>query len=115
MSSTAMQPSHLLSDLSSLSEPLCDHAAAMKLVSVHKATNKEIATDAPPNTNEVMVSAPSTGDMQKQDVDLKRADDLVSLHHDVKVKYSEDGGLDDDVLAARQRVSRVLASLGQPT
>ena len=101
-----MQPSHLLSDLSSLSEPLCDHDAAIKLVSVHKAS-----TDAPSNqdtTTNATSSKPSS-----ENADLKRANDLISLHYDVKVKYADGGNLGGEVMAARQMVAGVLSALSR--
>lgn len=85
----------------------------MRLVSVHKVGEQPSVTDPLSSMKDSTTSGPLTADARRQDVDLKRANDLVSLHHDVKVRYSEDGGLDEEVLAARRRVSRVLASLGQ--
>lgn len=105
-----MEPSHLLSDLSSLSEPLCDHTAAMRLVSTYKSSQQVSNNESSLNTNN-RTALPSTAETPQKDADLQRASDLVSLHHDVKIKYAEGNGLGGEVAAARQSVSRVLASL----
>ena len=101
-----MQPSHLLSDLSSLSEPLCDHDAAIKLVSVHK-------TPTSPPTNLDTNTKATTSNTSSENADLKRANDLISLHYDVKVKYAEGGNLGGEVMAARQMVAGVLSTLSR--
>lgn len=101
-----MQPSHLLSDLSSLSEPLCDHDAAIKLVSVHKTTTNPLTNQD--TTTNTTASKPSS-----ENADLKRANDLISLHYDVKVKYADGGSLGGEVMAARQMVAGVLSALSR--
>ena len=116
-----MQFSHLLSDLSSLSEPLCDHDAAIKLLSVDKTTpsdpstqsaSEHAGTTAATDDDDTRTAAASSP-QSSQDVDLKRADDLVSLHYDVKVKYAEGGSLGGQVIAARQSVGGVLRALSR--
>lgn len=44
------------------------------------------------------------------DTDLQKAQELVSLHYDVKVRISE-SGLDPELLDSRRRVNQVLADL----
>lgn len=97
-----MQVVAFLSDLKSLS--VCPHQAAINLVSVHKTTqgrDQQPVTDSmdgQDNTEETV------------DSDLQRADELVSLHQNVKLKHIESGP-DAELLEARQAVTRVLASL----
>ena len=102
-----MQPSHLLSDLSSLSEPLCDHDAAIKLVSVHKTSI------SPPTNQDATMNTTTTSKPSSENADLKRANDLISLHYDVKVKYADGGNLGGEVMAARQMVAGVLSALSR--
>ena len=45
-----------------------------------------------------------------EDPDLKRANEIVSLHNDVKVKHLE-SGLDYEIIQARRDVEKVLAAL----
>lgn len=97
-----MQVVAFLSDLKSLS--VCPHQAAINLVSVHKTTQDR---DQQPVTD----SIDGQGNTEKSvDSDLQRADELVSLHQNVKLKHIESGP-DVELLEARQAVSRVLASL----
>jgi len=101
-----MQVVAFLSDLKSLS--VCPHQAAINLVSVHKTTQDR---DQQPVTDSV--SGQDNAE-KSVDSDLQRADELVSLHLNVKLKHIESGP-DAELLEARQAVSRVLASLNDDT
>jgi len=97
-----MQVVALLSDLKSLS--VCPHQAAINLVSVHKTLQDR-------DQHSVAGSRDGQDSTEKTvDTDLQRADELVSLHQDVKLKHIENGP-DAELLEARRAVSRVLASL----
>ena len=52
-----------------------------------------------------------SGNEKSIDSDLHRAEELISLHQNVKLKHIQSGP-DAELLEARQAVSRVLASLG---
>ena len=94
----AMQVAAFLSDLKSLS--VCNHEAAVKLVSLHK----KVADD-----NELH-------NIEQRNIqaneDMKRADELVSLHESVKIKHLE-RGFDPELLQARKDVSKILESLNR--
>ena len=79
----------------------------MKLVSVHKtSSNPPTDPDSPMDTT--TASKPSS-----ENADLKRANDLISLHYDVKVKYADGGNLGGEVMAARQSVAGALSALSR--
>lgn len=48
----------------------------------------------------------------ERDQDLQRADELVSLHYDVKLKYI-DSGPDPELVKARRDVDNVVAALNR--
>lgn len=102
--SLAMQVAALLSDLKSLS--VCPHQAAINLVSIHKSINDNV----PDSSNQSFSLAATTDIDGSIDSDLKRAEELVSLHQSVKVRHIQNGP-DAELLQARQNVSRVLHSL----
>ena len=127
-----MQIAALLSDLKSLS--VCSHSAAINLVNVHKHLDDNTKTNTntgnkstTDNSNRVERSGSADSDAGQsqaqlqseldaantnQDVDLKRANDLVALHYAVKVKHQE-SGMDKELLHARRVVGGVLTSLAQ--
>lgn len=123
-----MQVAALLSDLKSLS--VCSHAAALNLVNVHKHLDNAGTTHDDIETSGNDKSKLSDDSTQRQsqshlqserdastsnsdpDPDLKRANDLVSLHYAAKIKHQE-SGLDKELLHARRVVGGVLTSLAQ--
>ena len=72
-----------------------DSNAALALVSAR-----------PPTMNTAQRPHQATDNPDDQDADLKRAQDLLDLHANVKVAHR--GGLDQDLLKAREDVRRVL-------
>jgi hypothetical protein len=97
-----MQIAALLSDLKSLS--VCPHEAALNLVTVHQRLDNDRFVDAEASSKESVT--------ENSDPDLQRANDLISLHYGVKVKYMENG-LDPELLQARREVANVLSQLAQ--
>ncbi len=97
-----MHVAALLSDLKSLS--VCPHQAAINLVSVHSTIRGEgqQPMDAPVDKQ--------TDIKQSIDSDLQRADELVSLHQNVKLKRIQSGP-DAELLEARQAVKTILTAL----
>lgn len=96
----------LLSDLKSLS--VCSHESAINLVTTYKTLD---------NNDEQKASAVHDepyGTSTVTDEDLRRADELVSLHQNVKLKHIH-AGPDQDLLQARQAVQAVLTSLTRQT
>lgn len=87
-----MQVAAFLSDLRSLS--VCSHESATGLVQTYRGLES--------NSTEAVAS--------QRDKDLQRADELVSLHQNVKLKHIQDGQ-DQELLRGRQAVQAVLASL----
>ncbi|KAJ9619796.1 hypothetical protein H2203_008066 [Taxawa tesnikishii (nom. ined.)] len=75
-----------------------DPNAALALVSARPATSTSQATSTALNT-----FVPQD---EESDVDLKRAKDLIELHSGVRSAYS--GGVDRELLQAREDVRRVL-------
>ena len=77
-----------------------DHSAALALVSVHRKKPASVTTDKDELEQSKNI---------EEDPDLQRAADLVTLHHDVKMKHvqGEDAGLKQ----ARRDVDRVLERL----
>ena len=101
-----MQVAALISDLKSLS--VCPHQAANDLVSVYKNVESR-------DQDSSKALSRATSDAKKDedsDSDLQRAEELVSLHQNVKLKHLETGP-DAELVKARQAVSRVLESLNQ--
>jgi len=111
-----MQIAAFLSDLKSLS--ICSHEAAIALV--------RPATETPPNEIDP-VSSSQAEDSQPEsqpqsrhrpttdaqpDPDLQRANELVSLHYDVKMKYLE-SGLDPELVQAGKEVDEVISALSR--
>ncbi|KAL6715863.1 hypothetical protein ACLMJK_006824 [Lecanora helva] len=93
-----MQIASILSDLTSLR--VCDHSAALALVSVHKQ-------DASSSTN--LDRKPISEKTKMNDVDMQRVTDLMDLHHGVKIGHvrGEDAGLKQ----AREDIDRVIQNL----
>ncbi|KAJ9664388.1 hypothetical protein H2198_000317 [Neophaeococcomyces mojaviensis] len=99
-----MQVAAFLSDLKSLS--VCPHEAAMKLVSVHE--EKLGKTQVGQDESRIDTTNINKGD----DEDLRRANDLVYLHQNVKMKNIEHG-FDKELIQAREDIQKVLASLNE--
>lgn len=97
-----MQIAALLSDLKSLS--VCPHEAALNLVTVHQRLDNGQFVNAEADSKEPVT--------ENSDADLQRANDLISLHYGVKVKYMGNG-LDPELLQARREVANVLSQLAQ--
>ena len=97
-----MQIAAFLSDLKSLS--VCPPQAATDLVSVYKTIGQSKEHEEAENTNEEVAG--------KKDENLQRAEELVLLHQNVKVKQVESGP-DVKLRKARQDVTRILDSLNQ--
>ncbi|KAL9121455.1 MAG: hypothetical protein Q9187_001992 [Circinaria calcarea] len=119
-----MQIAQILSDLTSLR--VCDHDAAIALVSSHKAPPKTPASsqsDSTPaqssrkqsDTSSLWISKPtftrrtSAIEGAEEDPDLQRAIDLVELHFGLKEKHLQ--GVDMGLRQARVEVDRVLQRL----
>lgn len=92
-----MQIASILSDLTSLR--VCDHSAALALVSVHRPERSTITADSDRN-----LSVKTT-----EDPDMQRATDLVDLHYNVKMKHVQ--GDDAGLMQARREVDMVLQKL----
>lgn len=90
-----MQVASFLSDMKTLD--VCSHEAAMHLVTKYRSSGVEQTTT-------------SSQKEQKNDVALRQADELLSLHKNVKLKHL-DNGLDADFVQAREEVSRILTIL----
>ena len=95
-----MQIAAFLSDLKSLS--VCPHEAALDLVHVHKKIRQSQQLGDVETVKEDLVKA--------GDKDLQRVEELMVLHQNVKVKYTESGP-DPKLKEARQAVARILAAL----
>lgn len=95
-----------MSDLKSLS--VCPHQAAINLVSVYKTVNGEDRD----SSKALSRARSNSGKNEDVDNELQRAEELVSLHQNVKLKHLETGP-DAELLEAKQAVSRVLESLNQ--
>ena len=113
-----MRVAELLSDLTSLracvrllpqayatsSNNAQDTTAALNLVSLRPST-----ANTPQTFNADRDTALST--VASNDVDLKRAKDLLTLHETVTVAQRSNGGLDRELVALRGQVERVLAGV----
>ncbi|KIV90898.1 hypothetical protein PV10_05502 [Exophiala mesophila] len=94
----SMQVAALFSDLKSLT--ICSHEAALALVTPRAGQDGVNPSTDP---SQFVHKAPADSDLQK-------AQELVSLHYDIKVGISE-SGLDPELLESRRRVHQVLADL----
>lgn len=94
-----MQVAAFLSDLRSLS--VCSHESANGLVQTYRGLES--------NSTKASTGDPKAVTSQR-DKDLQRADELVSLHQNVKLKHIQNGQ-DQELLQGRQAVQAVLASL----
>ncbi|KAG9777503.1 hypothetical protein ABEF93_000707 [Exophiala dermatitidis] len=104
-----MQIAAFLSDLKSLS--ICSHEAAVSLVKPARSTSvdsKETASD----NHEASPPGASAEPQQSLDPDLQYANELVSLHYDVKVNYLQRGA-DPDLIQAEKNVEQVLSALNR--
>ncbi|OQO00510.1 hypothetical protein B0A48_13860 [Cryoendolithus antarcticus] len=87
-----MRLAELLTDLTTLSPEVCDPKAASALVNVRPE-----GSAAPASTSD------------DEDIDLKRAKDLLQLHADVKLAHGN--GVDEELNDARHAVEVVLREL----
>ncbi|KAK4698184.1 hypothetical protein P7C71_g42, partial [Lecanoromycetidae sp. Uapishka_2] len=92
-----MQIASILSDLTSLR--VCDHSAAIALVSVHKVDSTLPAATGSSQSSRVT----------EKDPDMQRATDLVELHYGVKMNHMQ--GEDAGLRQARRDVDQVLRKL----
>lgn len=97
-----MQIAAILSDLTSLR--VCDHSAALALVSTRAPASETLAKDS---SKQHGVSA--TDQKVESDPDMERAMDLMELHYGVKVKHVQRE--DNRLIQARKDVDAVLAEL----
>ncbi|MCJ1326699.1 hypothetical protein MMC10_003364 [Thelotrema lepadinum] len=107
-----MKVAEILSDLTSLR--VCDHEAAMALVSCRPGGEEQAKSEKSENEGAGKSATPSrnlSGLEGHGDPDLQRALDLVDLHYGVKEKYSQ--GTDMSLEAARSGVNKVLQDLQQ--
>ncbi|KAK4940100.1 hypothetical protein LTR10_019729 [Elasticomyces elasticus] len=107
-----MQIAAFLSDLKSLS--VCSYDAAIALVKPFN--NTSITSGELSSTNGKVPSASQSSSSTTADLDpdLQRANELVSLHYDVKVKYLQEGP-DPELLQARKDVEGVVYALDRAT
>ncbi|KAL9604819.1 MAG: hypothetical protein Q9219_000267 [cf. Caloplaca sp. 3 TL-2023] len=96
-----MQIASILSDLTSLQ--VCDHTAALALVSTRAPASESTATE--PTRRK---GTPKNRE-NDYDRDMDRAMDLMELHHEVKMKHVQ--GEDRGLMQARKDVNAVLAKL----
>ncbi|KIW10159.1 hypothetical protein PV08_11120 [Exophiala spinifera] len=102
-----MQVAAFLSDLKSLS--ICSHEAAIAVV-VPENVGQRAQTPARPNTGFISSTTEPLPLGLANDQELTRANELVSLHHNVKVKYLETGP-DPELEQAAAMVDRVIQDL----
>jgi len=107
-----MQIAAFLSDLKSLS--ICSHEAAIALVKPTATTNgTEIdQVFSPPNDASITNTINTPSAAGETDFELQRADELVSLRYDVKLKYLETGP-DAELEKAAEDVEKVLRDLSR--
>ncbi|KAL8820138.1 MAG: hypothetical protein Q9223_001588 [Gallowayella weberi] len=99
-----MQIASILSDLTSLR--VCDHNAALALVSTRAPATDTQATESSKREDA------TTPQQAHNDPDMERATDLMELHHAVKVRHIQ--GADEGLMQARRDVDAVLAKLEPP-
>lgn len=87
-----------------LTTALQDPNAALALVSARASTVSE-----PVSASNGLSPQTSRTQQGEQDVDLRRARDLIALHSSVKLAHGN--GIDRELLQARQEVERVLQDL----
>ncbi|OAP56795.1 hypothetical protein AYL99_08907 [Fonsecaea erecta] len=105
-----MQVAPFLSDLKSLS--VCSHDAAIALVKPSVITTGD-GTNLPQASSDATNGHPRQPLPEEQrDQDLQRANELVSLHYDVKLKYIETGP-DPELVHAGKGVDCVIAALSK--
>ncbi|KAL8922057.1 MAG: hypothetical protein Q9208_005367 [Pyrenodesmia sp. 3 TL-2023] len=100
-----MQIASILSDLTSLR--VCEHSAALALVSTRAPASDTTATESSARRK----SVESKG--EDNDPDMQRAMDLMELHHGVKMKHVQ--GEDRGLKQSRRDVDTVLAKLEKMT
>ncbi|KAL8829039.1 MAG: hypothetical protein Q9170_006341 [Blastenia crenularia] len=98
-----MQIAAILSDLTSLR--VCDHSAALALVSIRAPASETAATESSKPDQSTNASSDDTD----PDPDMQRATDLMELHYGVKMKHVQ--GEDRGLMQARRDVDAVLAKL----
>lgn len=103
-----MKVTALLSDLKSLS--VCSHESAINLVKTYESPDINDGENGGAVHEKKIDRAYRSS--TTTDEDLRRADELVSLHQNVKLKHIQ-AGPDRELLQARQAVQAVLASLAR--
>ncbi|KAI4186892.1 MAG: hypothetical protein L6R41_003170 [Letrouitia leprolyta] len=98
-----MQIAAILSDLTSLR--VCDHSAALALVSTRAPASEISATESSKR------GLPAADQNRESDPDMERVTDLMALHHGVKMKHVQ--GEDRRLIQARKDVDAVLAKLSK--
>ncbi|KIW96758.1 uncharacterized protein Z519_02149 [Cladophialophora bantiana CBS 173.52] len=104
-----MQVAAFLSDLKSLS--VCSHEAAVALVKPSLITTADDTNQSPAKAEDTpgRPLQPSASE-EHHDQDLQRANELVSLYYDVKLKYLK-AGPDTDLVQAGKDVDQIIAAL----
>lgn len=95
-----MHVAAFLSDLKSLS--VCSHESALSLVKVYDKIHGDIKDSSAADANH----ADEKCEPAQYDEDLRRADELVSLHQNVKLRHL-DTGPDQEWQQARQAVQEI--------
>ncbi|EXJ63530.1 uncharacterized protein A1O5_11291 [Cladophialophora psammophila CBS 110553] len=105
-----MQVAAFLSDLKSLS--VCSHEAAIALVKPSLITTADDTNQSPAKAEETPGRPLQPSTSEHHDQDLQRANELVSLYYDVKLKYLETGP-DPDLVQAGKHVDQIIAALSR--
>ncbi|EYE99220.1 uncharacterized protein EURHEDRAFT_408489 [Aspergillus ruber CBS 135680] len=95
-----MQVAEILSDITSLR--VCDHADALTLVTV----NERLPPRAPSQETQFQSQSQAQSHRDSNE-DLRRAKELVNLHHELKTRHAN-GTVDEELARARENVKKVL-------
>ncbi|ODM14428.1 hypothetical protein SI65_10163 [Aspergillus cristatus] len=90
-----MQVAEILSDLTSLR--VCDHTDALTLVTVNERLPARTPSQEPQSQSQ----------NRDSNQDLRRAKELVDLHHELKTRHAN-GTVDEELARARENVQKVL-------
>ncbi|OJJ79854.1 uncharacterized protein ASPGLDRAFT_69757 [Aspergillus glaucus CBS 516.65] len=100
-----MQVAEILSDITSLR--VCDHTDALTLVTV----NERLPARAPSQETQSQTQSQSQAQSHRDsNEDLRRAKELVDLHHELKTRHAN-GTVDEELARARESVRKVLKEL----
>ncbi|THC88401.1 hypothetical protein EYZ11_012151 [Aspergillus tanneri] len=107
-----MQVAEILSDLTSLR--VCDHHDALAMVTVNERVaasrlTSEVPADADVDSDRTLPQQRSERTARE---DLRRAKEIVELHHGFKLRHV-DGRVDEELSRARDWVDHVLRDLVQ--